>query len=435
MKKLKYLFIIILLIIINSLNLFGKKGAPLKKGVTTIAHKGIYKLEVPGEWREDLGVGVGIQGMQHGFWYYTMKASIIGGISTINAKEKEGLKTWGRSQKWMEEYGKVIFGDEISEIKVYPKFKDGMSFKLKRKNTEFFVRVTYKVTKNYVAEFIGFSQLTQDNEKLAKNTIATAKSFVEHGSPKDNRYNKNKEMNGSQWKFHGTYDPFLIVKYYFDRAERPEPSESRKATDYVIKWKSKDFGILIGKMLKKNPNEIKSSDLDHIKKFRCWNNREEETHYSIGMNDLNYNIPKTGINFNDFADFEEFKNLEDLLLMFDDYKDIKPIWKLTKLKKLMFAPNEKIRSLKGIEKLVNLEEAYFFNEEFSDKLTDLRPLEKLSNLESLHIRVPGVKDLSPLLKLKNLRGVEIYCNESANHQVLIDAEKIRRLEINRKKYK
>ena len=434
MKKIKFIFLIMIFIVINSFDLQGRSNATAKNPITTLEHRGFYKFLVPGEWRVDVFVGVGIEEIEYGFWYANIKASILGDVSEITVEDREELKNWGKSKKIIEEYGKSIFGDEISEIEVFDKLEDGLSFKLKRRETEFYVKVNYKLTNNYIAEFIGFSELPSDNEKLARNTKFAATSFEDNGPSVDGRYDKTKYIIGSKWKFQGIHDPFLVIKYYFDRAERPEPSDARKATDYTIKWKSEGLGMLMGEILNKNFNEIKSSDLNNIHTFKIWRVVEGDTHYTITVNDLIYNLPIPEIGITQLDDFLEFKNLTELGFELSEYKDLKPILKMIKLRSLTITPNASIKSLRGIDQLVNLRELDL-NGKLSDRVTDISPLAKLPHLQIIHFVAPGVKDLTPLLKLKNLRYVFIVVHEDARRQSIIDARDITNLRINRDTYR
>ena len=441
MKKLTHTLLIFLFILLNVTSLYSKgrgityvtgPGAvsPEDKGV--ISNEGLYRLKVPGNWE----AGPGIGGFSYGIWYDDIDASILVGPSIITEEERSQLKNWSKSKKWIEEYAKTVYGDELKDIRVYGRLEDGISFRIKRKNTELYVRIHYRLTKHYMAEFVGFSEARAHDKTIDKYTKEAAKSFKDVGKPtKAIHYNKNTDFIDSQWTLIGLHDPFYTVKYYFDRAERPEPNAARKATDYVINWKNKDFGKLMGKILNKIPDEIKSSDLDHIKTFDIRRIHGTEKHYTLFINDLTYYIPVDDINIDAFDDISEMKNLEGLNISLKTYKSLKGIWKATSLKILRITPNTNIKSIKGIENLKNLEEISFWGGEFSKELTDITPMVKLDKVTSISCIFPGVKDLSPLTKMKNLNDIFANCHKDLDVKPILDAQHISKVMLNKKQYR
>lgn len=429
MKKLKFVFLIVIFLIVNVSNISANNQMAVNKN--EIVDKDHYKFQVPGIW----SVGLGVAGIRYGIWFSDINGYLLIDFSPYTKEKEIQMDNWSKSKEWIENYAKSIYEDELLDVEVYRKFEDGLSFKVKRKNTEFYARIQYKMTDNYLVEIIGISKSEEYNQIIDDYTKETAKSFEDLGtSPTRQDFEKNEEYENSKWNFANTYDPFYTVKHYFDREERPEASLTRQSTDYIIKWKSKDFGILMGKILKKDPNEIKSSDLDHIKSFDIRKWREGDS-YQVFVEDMSYQISSYGIGIKKFDDFIEFKNLERLNLSLRDFEDITPIWKITSLKDLSIMPNKNLKSISGIEQLVNLEKVEFWGDEFSKEMTDISPLSKLEKLKDISCTSPGVKDLSSLANMKNLESIFINCHKDTDIKVIIDAEQIKKVMINAKMYR
>ena len=63
-----------------------------------------------------------------------------------------------------------------------------------------------------------------------------------------------------------------------------------------IRWKSKDLGILMGHVLRKDPKEIQSSDLDFIKSIRIFRRTHADIyHVFVDDETMARTVPSTGI--------------------------------------------------------------------------------------------------------------------------------------------
>ncbi|MGF6906039.1 hypothetical protein [Fusobacterium sp. PH5-44] len=431
MEKIKVIFLTVLFILVNSLSIYGKTSKP-PDGKGTIEYTNLFKFTIPDNGYYSIGKAGG-----YVYWYDGTRAGIMSNPSIVLKSERAQFKNWSKSTKWIENYAKSIFGDELVEIKIDKKFENGLSFKLVRRKTEFYVTVKYRVTKHYIAEFVGFSTSGEYNSMIDKNIRDAVKSFEDIGPPNDKirHFDKNEDFEYSKWIFPGTTDPFYVMRHYFDIEERPAPSKERQETDYIIKWKSVDFGKLMGIALGKNPNQIMSSDLDHIKDFdirRIWGT---ESHYTFYLGERSYSIPVDGINITNFDDISEFKNLENLSIMLKNYKNISGVWKATTLRSIAITPNENITSLKGMENLVNLERISFWGGRFSDKLTDISPMSKLDKVKEIDCIAYGVKNLVPFSKMKGLENLSIHCHKNANVKPVVEAEQIKHLYVNMNTYR
>ena len=123
--------------------------------------------------------------------------------------------------------------------------------------------------------------------------------------------------------------------------------------------------------------------------------------------------------------------MEHLTVCDNNIRDLKPLWKLKNLVSLQIQPNKNIKTIKGIEKLKNLEYVAFRDGEFSPEFTDVSPLLKLPKLEGVWIDgARGIKDLRPFLKIKTLKSLYITADENVDHKPVIDAEYIQELVVN-----
>ncbi|MGF6906458.1 hypothetical protein [Fusobacterium sp. PH5-44] len=203
-------------------------------------------------------------------------------------------------------------------------------------------------------------------------------------------------------------------------------------SDKTIKWKCRDLGIVMGQLLEKDPNNIKTSDLDSISYIRI-ERMEYDGVYHVFINDSHIakKISATGLEINLLDDFKKFKNLEDLVVYDNNIKSLKPLWKLKKLRSLGIQPSKYMKSIKGIEKLVNLRRVAFTNGEFSNEFSDISPLFKLPKLEEVGIETArGIKDLKPFLNIKNLKELSVTADENIDPTPILEAEHISQVVIN-----
>ena len=112
---------------------------------------------------------------------------------------------------------------------------------------------------------------------------------------------------------------------------------------------------------------------------------------------------------------EKLINLNNLTIRECDIKNIGNIEKLTKLTHLTIS-NNKLTTLKGIENLTNLKSLDVNN---SNKLTSLKGIENLTNLESLYFSNSNIKLLNYVNNLKKLTHISFH-NTPAYDKIFLD---------------
>ncbi len=129
----------------------------------------------------------------------------------------------------------------------------------------------------------------------------------------------------------------------------------------------------------------------------------------------------------DIKGIEKLKNLSFLHLAGNEITDISPIVNLKKLKSLNL-DNNKISDISVAKEFTGLEIIYFSY----NKISDISPLSNLNNLKELYLWYNSIEDISPLLNLKNLNSLNIESNLiNMSDQKTIDAINNLKSKINR----
>lgn len=118
-----------------------------------------------------------------------------------------------------------------------------------------------------------------------------------------------------------------------------------------------------------------------------------------------FNYGFTAEKIKDIKGIDKLKNLTFLHLAGNEITDISPIVNLKKLKYLNL-DNNKITDISKAQYFTSLETVYFSY----NSIANISPLSKLISLKELYLWYNEIYDVSPLLNLKNLNSLNIESN-------------------------